>query len=171
MTAMRLLLILVLCILVRSDIPSNTASNFTDISTTKSTNGTADPAKLCPSQCLTFNSNSNIFNNNQTQMLLNFTKILYSARTHLDVINSLKYYSHSFIAKFIQTSKGLQLLEEYRDRLNTKFGTKAVKEFIQSRYSDCACVECSTDIVSYTESVGITDGLLDLEDIADTLDE
>jgi hypothetical protein len=63
-------------------------------------------------------------------MLRNFTKILFSATSHLQVINSFKYYSNSFIQKFIQNAKGLQLLSDYWQRLKDKFGADTLKQYI-----------------------------------------
>lgn len=107
MPAIRLLLILVLSIVVRSDIPPTTNDTSTNITTNNSSGSAFDPSILCPQQCLKFNSNSNIFGNNQTLMLRNFTKILFSATNHRQVIDSFKYYSNSFIQKFILNVKGM----------------------------------------------------------------
>lgn len=94
-------------------------------------------------------------------MVRNLTKTILLATSHLDVIDSFKYYSNPFISEFIQTAKGLQLLEDYRDRLNAKFGVEVVNEFVQNRYPGCACVECEPGIFSYSESVGVSNNLLD----------
>ena len=105
-------------------------------------------------------------------MVRNLTKILFSASNHLQIIDHFKYYSNAFIQKFILNAKGLQLLSEYWQRLKDKFGADTLKHYVQNRYSsDCTCLDCSSDTVSHAESVGISDGLLDLEEIADTLDE
>jgi hypothetical protein len=64
MPAIRLLLILVLSILVRSDIPPATTNTYTDIATTKPPDGTNDSSILSRQQCLRFSSNSNTFGNN-----------------------------------------------------------------------------------------------------------